>query len=153
RDQGFRFARESLIGVPLPVYVLVVVTLMTFVLLHTTKLGRHLYAIGGNAGAARQAVMDVERYRTLMYVVAGAYSGLAGVLLASLLGAADPSAGTGREFDVATAVFLGGASLSGGRGSIFGTLVGVLFVQTLANGLIQMAVIPEAVLMIEGVLL
>jgi ribose transport system permease protein len=153
RDQGFRFARDTLLGVPVPVYILAVVALLTFALLYLTRFGRHLYAIGGNPGAARQAVMDVDWYRRVMYVVAGAYSGVAGVLLASLLGSADPSAGTGREFDVATAVFIGGASLSGGRGSVFGTLIGVLFVQTLTNGLIQMAVIPEAVLMIEGLLL
>ena len=97
--------------------------------------------------------MDVERYRMLIYTIAGAFSGLAGILLASILGASDPNAGTGREFVVATAVFLGGASLSGGKGSIVGTLLGVIFVVTLANGLTQMGVRPEPVLLVNGILL
>ena len=75
------------------------------------------------------------------------------MVLASLLGSIAPNSGTGREFAVATAVFLGGASLTGGKGSIVGTLIGVLFVTTLANGLIQLAVVPDWVMVIEGILL
>ena len=84
---------------------------------------------------------------------AGFYTGLAGVILASLLCTIAPNSGTGREFAVATAVFLGGASFTGGKGSIVGTLIGVLFVTTLANGLIQLAIIPQWVMVINGVLL
>jgi ribose transport system permease protein len=153
RDPGFRFAREIVFGVPASVYFLVAVFLLTFILLRYTQLGRHFQAIGGNPAAARQSAMIVERYRLLLYTVCGAYAGLAGLLLASIVGASDPNAGTGREFDVATAVFLGGASLSGGKGSIVGTLIGVLFITTLANGMVQLGALPEIVLIVKGALL
>lgn len=153
RDDGFRFARERIFDIPVPVYFLVFTAVVSIVLLRTTKVGRHLFAVGGNPEAARQAAMNVDRFRLGMYVVAGLYTGLAGVVLASLLGSIAPNSGTGREFAVATAVFLGGASLTGGKGSIVGTLIGVLFVTTLANGLIQLAVVPDWVMVIEGILL
>ena len=153
RDDGFRFARERLFDIPVPVYFLVLTAVVSVILLRTTKVGRHLFAVGGNPEAARQAAMNVDRFRLGMYIVAGLYTGLAGVILASLLGSIAPNSGTGREFAVATAVFLGGASLTGGKGSIVGTLIGVLFVTTLANGLIQLAVVPDWVMVIEGVLL
>jgi ribose transport system permease protein len=153
RDDGFRFARQYVLELPIAVYFLIVVFVFAYVLMKYTKFGRHIAAIGGNAAAARQAVMNVEGYRLLLYTVAGAFSGLAGILLASILGASDPNAGTGREFVIATAVFLGGASLSGGKGSIVGTLLGVLFVTTLANGLTQMGARPETILIVNGVLL
>jgi ribose/xylose/arabinose/galactoside ABC-type transport system permease subunit len=153
RDPGFRFAREFLFGVPIAVYVLAAVFVATWAVLRFTKFGQHLQAVGANPAAARQAALKVDRFRTLMYVVAGAYSGLAGILLASILGAADPNSGTGREFSIATAVFLGGASLSGGRGSVVGTLIGVLFITTLSNGMTQLGALPEIVLIVDGALL
>lgn len=153
RDDGFRFARERLFDIPVPVYFLVLTAVVSIVLLRTTKVGRHLFAVGGNPEAARQAAMNVDRFRLGMYIVAGLYTGLAGVILASLLGSIAPNSGTGREFAVATAVFLGGASLTGGKGSIVGTLIGVLFVTALANGLIQLEVVPDWVMVIEGILL
>lgn len=153
RDDSFRFARERLFDIPVPVYFLVFTAVVSIVMLRTTKVGRHLFAVGGNPEAAQQAAMNVDRFRLGMYTVAGLYTGLAGVILASLLGSIAPNSGTGREFAVATAVFLGGASLTGGKGSVLGTLIGVLFVTTLANGLIQLAVVPDWVMVIEGILL
>ena len=153
RDPGFRFAREYVAGMPVAVYFLIAVFVFAFVLIRYTKFGRHIAAVGGNPEAARQAVMNVERYRLLFYTVSGAFAGLAGILLASIIGASDPNAGTGRELVVATAVFLGGASLTGGKGSIVGTLLGVLFVTTLANGLTQMGAPPQYVPIVLGILL
>ncbi len=153
RDPGFRFARGVVFGLPVAVYFLIVVAALTWGFLRWTKAGRHIRAIGGNPGAARQAALNVDRYRLSMYVLGGAYSGLGGILLASIAGVGDPTAGTGQEFVVATAVLLGGASLSGGRGSIVGTLVGVLFITSVANALVQFGAIPEAQLIINGVLL
>jgi ribose transport system permease protein len=153
RNPGFRFAREFVFGVPVAVYAGLGVFIATWALLNFTAFGRHLRAVGGNPTAARQAAMNVDRFRLLIYVIAGLYSGLAGILLASIIGGADPNAGTGREFAIATAVFLGGASLSGGRGSIVGTLIGVLFITTLSNGMTQLGALPEIVLIVDGVLL
>ena len=153
RDEGFRFARAYVLGVPVAVHILAAVFLFSLFIARWTKMGRHFEAVGGNPEAARQAAMNVERYRLLLYVVAGAYSGLAGILLASIIGGADPTSDSGRTFGVATAVFLGGASLSGGKGSIVGTLIGVLFVTTLANGMTQLKLGPEIVLIAQGILL
>ncbi len=153
RDEGFRFARAYVLGVPVAVYVLAAVFVLSLIIVRWTKMGRHFAAIGGNPEAARQAAMNVERYRLLLYVVAGAYSGLAGILLASIIGGADPTSDAGRTFAVATAVFLGGASLAGGKGSMVGTLIGVLFITTLSNGMTQLAVPPEIVLVAQGILL
>ena len=153
RDPGFRFARQLVFGVPTSVYILAIVFVLTFILLRYTQLGRHLKALGGNPAAAAQSALNVDRYRLLLYTICGTYAGTAGILLASVLGASDPNAGTGREFAVATAVFLGGASLSGGRGSIVGTLIGVVFMTTVANGLTQLGALPETVLIVSGLLL
>jgi ribose/xylose/arabinose/galactoside ABC-type transport system permease subunit len=153
RDPGFRFARQLVFGVPTSVYIMIVVFVLTFAFLRYTQLGRHFKAIGGNPGAARQSALNVERYRLLLYTICGTYAGVAGILLASILGASDPNAGTGREFAVATAVFLGGASLSGGKGSIVGTLIGVVFITAVANALTQLGALPETVLIVSGVLL
>jgi len=150
RDDGFRFARENVGGVPVPVFFLIATAVLSVVLLHTTKAGRHLFAVGGNPDAARQAAMNVDRFRLGMYTVAGLYTGIAGVLLASDLGAVAPNSGRNWELYVATAVFLGGASLTGGRGSVLGTFIGVVFVRTLDNGLVQMAVRPQIVLIVVG---
>jgi ribose/xylose/arabinose/galactoside ABC-type transport system permease subunit len=153
RDEGFRVARAYVLGVPVAVYILAAVLVLSVVIVRWTKLGRHFAAIGGNPEAARQAAMNVERYRLMLYVVAGAYAGLAGILLASILGGADPTSDAGRTFAVATAVFLGGASLTGGKGSIVGTLIGVLFIVTLSNGMTQLKIAPEIVLVAQGILL
>ena len=150
RDDGFRFARENVGGVPVPVFFLIATAVLSVVLLHTTKAGRHLFAVGGNPDAARQAAMNVDRFRLGMYTVAGLYTGIAGVLLASDLGAIAPNSARNWELYVATAVFLGGASLTGGRGSVVGTFIGVVFVSALDNGLVQMAVRPQIVLIVVG---
>jgi ribose transport system permease protein len=149
----FLFAQQRWFGVPSPIYVAGVVLALSWVLLRLTKLGVHVYALGGSAAAARQCAFNVERYRIALYTLGGVFTGIGGVLTASLTGTIAPTVGPGIEFAVATAVLLGGVSLAGGRGSIIGALVGVLFIGTLANGLVQSAVNPELTLLLEGVLL
>jgi len=152
-DVPFQWARFSLGGIPVPIFFLVAVLIVVYYMLNHTKLGRHIYAIGGNSEAARQAAMNVERKRMIVYIIAGSLSALAGVILCSIISAVDPVAAQGRELELATAVLLGGASLDGGRGSIIGTLVGVLFISSLYNGLVGLGVVPEWVPFINGVLL
>ena len=97
--------------------------------------------------------MPVDRMRFGLYTLCGAICGIAAVVLVSFTGQVTPTAGLGREFIVATVVFLGGVSLSGGRGGIVGPLLALLFVGALQNGLVQLNVIPEAVPIIGGTLL
>jgi putative xylitol transport system permease protein len=131
------------------VAVLVVVQYM----LTQTRFGRHLYAVGGSPDAARQAALDVERMRMWIYICSASLAAIAGIVWASVLGLQDPREAMGRELDVATAVLLGGASLGGGAGTILGTLVGVLFISSMANGMIGMGIHPEWQYVVRGVLL
>ena len=153
RDDGYRWARERIGGLPVVVYILFAVAILSIVMLRYTKLGRMVYAVGGNPEAARQAAINVDRFRLGLYTLAGLYFGAAGIMLASMLSAVAPNSGTGRELVIATAVFLGGASLKGGKGSVAGTLIGVLFVTALANGFTQKQIVPEVVMVANGILL
>jgi ribose transport system permease protein len=152
-EDVYQWSRVSFLGIPVPVFIMAVVFVLVYYLLNHTKLGRHIYAIGGNSLAARQAAMDVEHYRMIVYIIAASLSALAGVILASIISQIAPAAADGRELEIATAVLLGGASLEGGRGSIVGTLVGVLFISSLYNGLVGLGVVPEWVSLINGILL
>jgi ribose transport system permease protein len=121
--------------IPLPViWMLIIFTLFWF-LLAKTVFGRHVYATGGNSEAARLSGVKTDRVQILVYTISGAMAAVAGVILASRLDSAQPTAGAGYELDAITAVVLGGTSLSGGRGWIFGTLVGALLIGVLNNGL------------------
>ena len=97
-------------------------------------MGRHAFAIGGNAEAARLAGVAVNRSKQILYVFCGALSGLAGLILASRLNSGQPTAGTGYELDVIAACVIGGASLSGGTGTVGGALIGALIMGVLRNG-------------------
>jgi ribose/xylose/arabinose/galactoside ABC-type transport system permease subunit len=107
---------------------------LAFVLLHFTVLGRHTYAIGSNEATARLCGVAVERNKVLLYTLAGLLAGWAGVLLFAQGNGGDPNAGVGLELEVIAAVVIGGASLSGGQGTVMGTLLGVLILGVLENG-------------------
>lgn len=127
---------------PLPVPVLVMVVLYaiaTWVMSRTTW-GLHTYAVGSAERAARIAGVRVTRHRIEVYAVGGLLAGLAGVVLAGRLASAAPGLATGAEFDIITAVVLGGTSIYGGRGNVLRTLVGAVFLATMTNGLVLMNV-------------
>jgi ribose transport system permease protein len=100
-----------------------------------TLLGKYAVAVGSNFEAARLAGIPVDKVRIALYVISGAAAGVGGIVLSSILNSGQPTAGTGLEFDVIVAAILGGTSLSGGQGSVLGTLVGALIVGTVNNGL------------------
>jgi ribose transport system permease protein len=142
-----------LFGIPLPVVVMVIVYAIAWFTLERTRYGRHVYAVGGNAEAARLAGVNVKRVVTSVYVVAGVCSGLAGVIFAARVVSAQPTAGTGYELDAIAAVVLGGTSLAGGRGRLYGTLVGSIILGVLSTGLILMNVQFFTQLLIKGVVI
>ena len=152
-DEAFRFARAQLWGVPVPIFFMLAVLIGVHYVLSQTKFGRHLYAVGGNPEAARQAALDVERMRLWIYICSASAAAIAGILWASKIGLQDPGEALGREMDVATAVLLGGASLGGGGGTVLGTLVGVFFLASMANGMVGMGIHPEWQYVVRGVLL
>jgi ribose transport system permease protein len=118
-----------------PVLVMLLVVVATWLLLTRTPFGRHIYAVGGNPEAARLAGIRVPRVLMGVYILCGAMAGLAGVMVASRIGSGYPNAGLFYELDAVAAVVVGGTSLFGGRGSIWGTLAGAFFIGILNNGL------------------
>ncbi len=137
---------------PLPIAALIaaLVFLLAWVVLSRTVLGAEIYAVGGNREAARLAGIPVARTLALVYVVSGALAGLGGVVLAGRLDSAQPIAAVGLELNAIAAVVIGGASLFGGKGSMLGTLLGVLIIGLINNGLTLKNVQPFWVQFIQG---
>ena len=122
-------------GIPMPIIITVVLYASLWFLLSRTTFGRYNYAIGGNEEAARLAGVPVERYKLTIFVVAGLIAGLSGMVLTARLGSGVPTLGTGYELTAITAVVLGGTSLFGGEGKIWGTIVGAAILALIGNGL------------------
>jgi len=122
-------------GVPVPVLIFVAVALFGGFLTTSTTFGRYLYAIGGNADAARLSGIDNRRNVLKVYMILGALTGLAALIFAGRVGSATPDAGTLKELDAIAACVIGGASLVGGRGTIFGACLGALIMASLDNGM------------------
>lgn len=122
-------------GVPVVFVVLMIVTIVMHVVMRYTDFGRSIYAIGGNATAARLAGINLRRVRITMYIISGMIAGLAGVLLTARTTSGNPINGRSLELQAITAVFLGGAATAGGRGTIIGTFLAVLLVGVLSNGM------------------
>jgi len=133
---GFGYLAEgSLLGVvPIPLLVVLIVSIATHFLLANTQPGRYCYAIGSNIEAARYAGIRVSKYQVLFYVLLGVLAGLAGSIESARLVTGQPTAGEGYELRVIAAVVIGGGSLAGGQGTVIGTIVGALIMGVLANG-------------------
>ncbi len=132
----------KLLGVPVPIILFTVVFLVGLHLWYRAPLGRHMIAIGGARDTAAELGIRVKAIPFWLYVASGFASALGGLIIASQLDGAAVTIGTGMELEVLTAILLGGVSFTGGRGSLFGVLFGLLFVGVLANGLIQVNVSP-----------
>lgn len=130
------------LGIPLPVWISGVVVFTAVVITNKTKLGRYIYAIGGNESAAMLSGINIKKIKIAVYTIAGALAGVGGLLVTSRLDAAQPNAGTGYELDSIAAVVIGGTSLSGGRGSVLGTVLGAVIIGVLNNGLVLLNVSP-----------
>ncbi len=127
-------------AVPYPVILLAATYLLVYFVMRYMKLGQYIHAIGGNADACRVSGINVDRWRLGIYALGGMCAGFAGVILSSLTGSGIPDVAVGSELVVIAGAILGGVSLSGGRGRIEGTLLGVLILGTLTNGLIMLNV-------------
>jgi len=126
---------QPLLGIPVPVIILALVAIGAHVMLNSTRFGRHIYAIGGNEQAALISGLNVGRIKIAVYMVAGLLSGLAGLVLSSRVGSGQPGLAVGIELDAIAAAVIGGTSLSGGIGTIWGTIIGALIIGVLNNGL------------------
>jgi sugar transport system permease protein len=135
-DDAFEFwGKGEVQGIPVPAIIFVVMVLIFIFISSRTVYGRSVYAVGGNAESARLSGIPVNRIRVLVLVTTFFLSAFAGVLLSSRLSSGNASIAVGMEFDVIAAVLIGGTSLFGGRGTVIGTVLGVLFIGLLGNGM------------------
>ena len=123
------------LGIPIPVIILAVVAIGAHIMLNSTRFGRHIYAIGGNEQAALISGLNVGRIKIGVYTIAGLLSGLAGLVLSSRIGSGQAGLAVGYELDAIASAVIGGTSLSGGIGTIWGTIIGALIIGVLNNGL------------------
>ncbi|WP_104026480.1 ribose ABC transporter permease [Vibrio jasicida] len=129
------FGTGYALGIPVPVWLMVIVFAAAWYLLNHTRFGRYVYALGGNESATRLSGINVDRVKIGVYAICGMLAALAGIIVTSRLSSAQPTAGMGYELDAIAAVVLGGTSLMGGKGRIMGTLIGALIIGFLNNAL------------------
>lgn len=129
------FGTGYALGIPVPVWLMVIVFAAAWYVLNHTRFGRYVYALGGNESATRLSGINVDRVKIGVYAICGLLAALAGIIVTSRLSSAQPTAGTGYELDAIAAVVLGGTSLMGGKGRIMGTLIGALIIGFLNNAL------------------
>ena len=135
-DKGFLWVGQGYLWLlPMPVVVFLAVLVLAWVVLYRMKFGRYVYAVGGNARSARISGINTGFVIFMVYVISGFLSALGGILLTARTSAGLPQAGQSYELDAIAAVVIGGTSMTGGRGSLLGTLMGILLIGVINNGL------------------
>jgi len=140
-------------GLPNAVLITLLLAVVGYLVLNRTILGRYTFAIGSNEEATRLSGVNTRRWKILIYMFAGAFTGIAGVVLAARLDSAQPQLGVGYELQAIAAVIIGGTSLLGGRGSILGTVIGALIMSVLINGLRIMSIQTEWQNVVVGIVI
>ena len=142
-------------GLPIPngVLIMFLVAVLCAVILNKTALGRYTFALGSNEEAVRLSGVNVDRWKVIIYAFSGGICGIAGLLIASRLNSAQPALGQGYELDAIAAVVIGGTSLSGGVGTILGTIIGAFIMSVLINGLRIMSVAQEWQMVLTGLII
>ena len=140
-------------GLPTPVWLMIIVFAAAWYLLHHTRLGRYIYALGGNESATRLSGINVDRIKIMVYALCGLLAALASVIEVARLSSAQPMAGNGYELDAIAAVVLGGTSLAGGKGRIIGTLIGALILGFLNNGLNLLGISSNYQMIVKAVVI
>lgn len=143
----------DLLGIPFPIYLLIGILIISYILLQRTKFGRYVYAVGGNSMAAKVSGIRVAKIKTIVYVISGICAGIVGLILSSRTGSGNPNAGMSYELDAIAATVIGGTSMSGGKGTILGTLVGALIIGILNNGLDLINVSSYVQQVVKGVII
>lgn len=146
-------AIERFLGFPWGVWLALACLAVALVIQNYTRLGRYIYALGGGEELAALSGIPVARVRIVTFTIAGVFYAIGGILAAAQLGLGNAQIGTGRLFTTITAVVVGGTSLSGGQGSVLQTLVGVLIVVVLSNGMVLMGVPPSVQIGVQGIMI
>ena len=153
-DQGFRaIALARIFNIPLSVWIAFAAVAVAYLIQQRTRIGRWLYAIGGDEEIARHSGVPVERTRIVVFAIAGCFYGLGGAMSAAQLGQAHPLISQGRVFTAITAVVVGGTALSGGVGSVLNSVIGVLIVVVLTNGMVLAGLSPYVQQGVQGLLI
>ena len=151
---AFKFPGAGYVGpVPTPVILMFIIFILAALMINKTQLGRHIYAVGGNVQAAKFSGISVQKVKFIVYAYTGVMAGIAGVVIASRLYSGQPTAGDGAEMDAIASVVVGGTSMSGGSGRIGGTLIGVLIIGILNNGLNLMGVDSNWQYIVKGLVI
>ncbi|MHC6204034.1 ABC transporter permease [Breznakiellaceae bacterium SP9] len=145
-------ATKPIFGIPLGVVIFFVAALLASFVLSKTIVGRYTFAIGSNEEAARLSGISTSNWKVAIYSLSGGIFGIAGIVMASRLSSAQPALGPGYEMDAIAAAVIGGASLSGGEGSIFGTVIGAFIITVLTNGLRMLSVPQEWQMVVTGLI-
>lgn len=152
-DEFKAIAASDLLGMPVPVWIFAAVAAASHVFLKNIRLGRYIYAVGGNENAARASGLNVGAVKLFAYTACGALAGLAGVVQASRITTGQPNTGVGYELDAIAAVVIGGTSLSGGVGGVGGTVLGALLMGVINNGLDLLNVSSYYQQIVKGVII
>lgn len=147
------FGTGYFLNIPVPIIIMIIVLLMGSFIMNRTRFGRYIYAIGGNEQTSKWSGLKVDSVKIYVYMLSGLLTGLAGVILTARLASGQPYAGQGFELDVIAAVIVGGTSLAGGRGNISGTIIGVLLIGILSNGLTLLNVSSYYQMVIKGIII
>lgn len=139
--------------IPVPVLITLIIVLIAFYVLNETRFGRYLYALGGNEDSAKLSGINTNKIKTMVYGISGIAAAISGIIITSRIGSASPNAGNGFELDAIAAVVIGGTSLSGGEGSVVGTIIGALIIGVLNNGLNLMNVSPFYQSIVKGLVI
>lgn len=140
-------------GVPNAIVIFFLMAVIGAILLNKTIVGRYTFAIGSNEEATRLSGVNVNKWKMIIYIIAGVFTGVAGIVMAARLNSAQPALGQGYELDAIAAVVIGGTSLSGGKGTILGTVIGALIMSVLTNGLRILSVPQEWQTVVVGIVI
>lgn len=150
-EELLRVIGQGYVGiVPVPVIIMVIITILATLFLSKTTLGRYIYAVGGNEEAARLAGINVNRVKMFVYTMSGFLASISGIILMSRLVSAQPNAGLGQELPVIAASIIGGTSLLGGEGTVIGAVLGAAIIGVVDNGIVLLGIDPYAQQVITG---
>jgi len=149
----YEFGSGHLFKIPYPVIYMVVIYAIGMFVLRNTPFGRSIYSVGGNAEAARLSGINIFRAKVAVFVISSFLAAIGGIILSSRLRAGSPEVGLGWELDIVAAVIIGGTNIFGGEGKLTGTLIGMLFVGILTNGMILLDVTPYMQQVVRGIVI
>jgi ribose/xylose/arabinose/galactoside ABC-type transport system permease subunit len=147
------FGQGVFLGIPIPILLLLVVVVGTQYMLSRRKVGRYVYSIGSNEEAVQLAGVNIKRVKVWIYIFSGVLAGLGGIILSGRIGSGNPTLGVGIELDAIAAAVIGGASLSGGIGTVWGAVIGAMIIGSLNTGLDLLNVSPFAQQVVKGVII